>query len=301
MIRRRGIWAFTRDVTRHFLDRDGASHTRALAYQLTLVLLSGFIGLVGLSSVLDLPWVRGTIEQLGKRLSPGPSARLIEEAARQGASGGATAMVVGLGTALVAGTLAMAQIERSGNRMFGLREDRLWSRRYAVAFLLAVSGGILIAMAGLLMGAGRAIADGAGWDADLLTVWQLFRWPVGVAIAAVGVSALFRVAPRERGASKRALAAGAVVAVALWGASTGLLALYFSTSGSADAAYGPLLSIVALLLWSALTSFALHVGLAVAAALSDADRGPDRTVMIPELDEGSIAQEERMRIRPRTR
>jgi hypothetical protein len=36
-------------------DADGTSHVRALAYQSMFVLLSGFIGLVGLASAFDLP------------------------------------------------------------------------------------------------------------------------------------------------------------------------------------------------------------------------------------------------------
>jgi uncharacterized BrkB/YihY/UPF0761 family membrane protein len=44
------------------------------------------------------------------------------------------------------------------------------------------------------------------------------------------------------------------------------LGLYFSVSSSA--AYGSLLSVIALLLWSSLSSLALHLGLAVTAELA---------------------------------
>ena len=55
--------------------------------------------------------------------------------------------------------------------------------------------------------------------------------------------------------------AGTAIAVVLWGLFTGLLSLYFAMSNSADQAYGPLLSVIALLLWAGLTSLALHLGI----------------------------------------
>ncbi len=130
-VRRWGGGELARSSAKRFREADGTSHVRALAYQSMFVLLSGFIGLVGLASAFDLPRVRGIVEQMADTLSPGPSARLLREAARQGANGGTTAMVLGLLAALLAGTLAMAQVERSANRLAGRSEDRSPATRYA--------------------------------------------------------------------------------------------------------------------------------------------------------------------------
>jgi len=54
-------------------EADGLSHVPALAFQSMFVLLSGFIGQVGLASAFDLPRVRGIIEEMAATLSPGPS------------------------------------------------------------------------------------------------------------------------------------------------------------------------------------------------------------------------------------
>ena len=107
-VRRKGGGELARSSLKRLREADGLSHVRALAFQSMFVLLSGFIGLVGLASAFDLPRVRGIVEEMAATLSPGPSGRLLQEAARQGATGGTTAMVFGLLAALVAGTLAMA-------------------------------------------------------------------------------------------------------------------------------------------------------------------------------------------------
>jgi YihY family inner membrane protein len=260
---------------RRFRDADGGSHTRALAFQTMFVAISGFIGFIGLVSVLHLPAVRDTMTGLAQRLAPGPSGKLLAEAARQGATRGGTAMFLGLLSALVAGTLAMMQIERSANRLFGLREDRPTGARIGRAFALTVSAGILLAIAGLVLGAGQSIGHGAGWHGTSGTVWSVLRWPLGIVIGAAGTFLLFRWAPRERVGSRRAEVTGAVVASALWVVFTAALGLSLSMSSSSTT-YGPLLAIVALLLWSALAALALHLGLAVTAEMGGARGEPVR-------------------------
>ncbi len=281
-VRRKGGGELARSSLNRLREADGLSHVRALAFQSMFVLLSGFIGLVGLASAFDLPRVRGIVEEMAAALSPGPSGRLLQEAARQGATGGTTAMVFGLLTALLAGTLAMAQIERSANRLAGRSEDRPVWQRYGVAFVLALSAGVLLAAGGLALVGGRAISRGLGWEGTALTVWNVARWPVGVAVAAVGIYLLFRTAPRERVGSSAALAAGTTVAVALWFLFSLALGLYFSLSSSA--AYGSLLSVIALLLWSSLSSLALHLGLAVTAELAIGESRSEGLVRVPESE-----------------
>src|SRR3954471_11119745 len=53
-VRRRGLGASIGAVTKRFIKADGTSHTRALGYQGTFALLSGFIGLVGLQGAWGL-------------------------------------------------------------------------------------------------------------------------------------------------------------------------------------------------------------------------------------------------------
>lgn len=259
---------FLRAVVRRYWDGDGPSHTRALAYHSTLVLLAGFIGFIGMASVLDAPTIRGTAQQMITQLSPGPSGRILEEAAKQGASGGGAAMVLGFGTAVVAGTRGMRQVERAANRMFGVEKDRPFLYRYRVALLLALSAGSLLAGGGLVLGGGQAIAEGAGFRGTVEEVWEVLRWPLGIGVAAAAVLLIYRIAPRKHPGDQRTLLWGAASALLLWVSFTGLLVAYFSVSEKATQTYGPLVGIVALLLWSALSSLALILGLAVTAELA---------------------------------
>jgi uncharacterized BrkB/YihY/UPF0761 family membrane protein len=280
LVRERGVGATARGVVERFREADGTSHSRALAYQVVFVVVSGFIGLVGLASVLGIGFVRDTVVEMSTRIAPGPSSRLLEEAAQEGSSGGSTAMLLGLGSALVAGTFAMAQVERSGNRTAGVREDRPGIRRYVVALGLSLSAGVLIALGLLVLGGGRAIAAGAGWSGAAATVWTLARWPLGFVLATAGLLLLFVAAPRDRIASTGAIAIGALVAVTLWVVFTIGLAIYFAV-GEGSQTYGSLLAVIALVTWSGASAIALHVGLATAVEL-DRRAAPGAVVSIPE-------------------
>ena len=253
---------FAGDVVRRFRHADGTSHSRALAYQVMLVVLSGFIGLVGMASLLEMQEIRSSVQELVSSVSPGPSGSLLQEAAQQGAEGGALAAFIGLGTAWIAGMFAVAQVERSANRIMGLDQDRSTGRRYLVAFLLAVPVGVLLASGGLLVGAGSAFVNGFGLEDTGRIIWEIVRWPLGLLLVGGGMFLLLRAAPSRRLGSTRHLLAGAVISLVLWAAFTGLLSLYFAVSSSSSQTYGPLLAVIALLFWAGLTSLALHFGIA---------------------------------------
>ncbi|HVD70082.1 MAG TPA: YihY/virulence factor BrkB family protein [Actinomycetota bacterium] len=257
----RSAGTFTKDVVRHFRRADGTSHTRGLAYQVMLVVIPGLIALVGLASMLHIAEVRSTVQHLVEMLSPGPSGKLLTEAAAQGASGGATAAIVGLVAALIAGMFAVAQVERSANRLSGLDQDRPTAKRYGLALLLAIPVGILLSAGVVLIGAGGPVVDGLGLEGGARVVWEVARWPLGLLVAAAGIMLLLRVAPVRRLGSTRHLMAGTAIAVVLWGVFTGLLSLYFALSNSTSQTYGPLLAVIALLLWAGATSLALHLGI----------------------------------------
>jgi uncharacterized BrkB/YihY/UPF0761 family membrane protein len=274
-----GVGRAAGDAVTRFIEHDGTSHARALAYQFAFVLMSGFIGLIGLASVLNWAQLRATVEEQAERLAPGPGARLLQEAAQHGASGAGTAAFVGILAAMTGGTLAMAQLERSANRLSDVDRDRPALARYVLSLGLAVSSGALLVIGGLIVGSGKSIAHGAGFEGAAATVWSIARWPLGAATAGAGIFVLYRVLVPGR-PSTRDLMVGSAVALALWVAFTAALGLYLSVGSQSSHSYGPLLAVIALLLWSALTSLALHLGIAVIAERTHASG--DRTLRLPD-------------------
>ena len=281
----RGVGRFAGDVLLRFRSADGTTHVRALAYQTMFVAISGFIGLIGLASVLDIEQLRGVAQQMARSFAPGESGRLLQETIRQGSSEGATAAIVGLVAATIAGTLALAQLERSANRLAGSNEDRPGVGRYLVAARLALTAGVLLVAGTLVAIGGGAVARGFGWTGTVETTWAIARWPIGAALVLLATYLLFLGVPRARIGARREVFGGALASLALWVAFSAALALYFAIRADAgENPYGPLLAVVALLLWSMLSSLAFHLGMATVCDLAGAPRpGAGDVVRLPDM------------------
>ena len=262
---------FADSVTR-FRAADGFSHSRALAFQLTLTLLPALIAVVGLAAALDQEELRlwcGTRCRRSRRAPQGKSSQTRCGRARPAldASPARPRWSAGALAAAVAGTTAMAQVERGANRIYGVERDRPFGHKYVRALLLAMSAGLLALLSLALLMGGAAIRDAVDWSEGLDAVWRVARWPLGVAFAVASVSLLFEYSPRRRQPEASWLAFGAAVSVGLWLVFMALLAVYIDTTDSFGATYGPLAGTIGVLLWAFLASVGLFLGLAFAAQL----------------------------------
>jgi YihY family inner membrane protein len=269
------------DTLTRFRAADGFSHSRALAFQITLTLLPALIAVVGLAAVLDQDDFRRAVQATIDSIAPGAVGDLLTDALEQGSTAasrdsGETALVGGFVAAALAGMGAMAQVERGANRIYGVERDRPFARKYAVALGLALSAGVLAIGAFVLLVGGSAIREAAGWSDGFDAFWSVARWPLGILFVGASVSILFQWAPRRRQPEPTWLAFGATVAVVLWLAFMGVLKLYVDVADSFGATYGPVAGTIGVLLWAFLTSIALFAGLAFAAQLEAVRAGVER-------------------------
>jgi len=184
---------------------------------------------------------------------------------------GEVALALGMLTGLIALTMAMAQVERGANRVYGVERDRPAVRKYARAAVLAITAGAAALGGFLLMVGGEALGDAVqqtyAWGDLAEGIWDWLRWPTGLALTVTAVAVIFEWAPRRRQPSASWLAIGAAIAVVLWLLVSAGLAAYVAGSDAFGATYGPLTAVMALLLWANLTGVALFLGLAFAAQL----------------------------------
>ncbi len=271
-----GLGGLVTDSWQRLRFADGFSHARSLAYAISLVLVQAIISLVGFASAFGTGGTRGVLIRSLKAAVPGPAGQMLTDAVRQAEQAGASHQYLGLAFglvgALVTGATVMGQIERALNRIYGVEEDRPTFEKYRRALGLAVTAGLLAAAASVVLvfgnRAGQSIGDGVG-----STIWDFGRWPLALVLMASAIALLFRWAPRRHQPGWSWLAFGAAVSVVLWAAATLVLGGFFSMSTSFGKTYGPLAGIVALLLWSLLSSIALLYGAAIAAQLESVRAG----------------------------
>lgn len=273
---------------------DGFSHARAFALQLALAAVPLVIAGAGLATALGAESIAQVVARTVVAISPGSSDRLLAdviEGGDEGSERGEVVVVLGLLTAFVAATSAFAQLERGANRIYGTKRDRPALRKYGNAALLTATAGVAMAAGLLLIVAGEpfgeALEEVYRWGDAAETVWDVVRWPVGLALLVVAVTLLFRYAPRRKQPQLSWLAVGAAVTVLAWLIASGLLALYVVAAAGFDETYGPLTAVMALLIWANLTGIALLMGIALAAQLEAVRAGrPDP--LLPDSDDDGI-------------
>jgi uncharacterized BrkB/YihY/UPF0761 family membrane protein len=95
--------------------------------------------------------------------APGPTSGLltsaVEQATRVGRHHRYLPLTVGLVGTVVTATMAMGQLERAMNRIYGIERDRPFAEKYKRALLLALSAGVVIATAFGLLAFGRGLVD----------------------------------------------------------------------------------------------------------------------------------------------
>jgi YihY family inner membrane protein len=271
-LRTTGWGQLAKDSFVRFRAADGTSHSRSLAFQVMLTLLPFMIAVVGLATALNVDQLRQLFTQTVDRLAPGPAGQIFTQAISQGAKsatrGGIAALLLGAVAALASATVAMGQIERGANRLYGVEQDRPTAQKYLNGFKLACTAGVLTVAAFLIIVGGTDVARATGLSGVVKGLWTVLRWPLSIGFVILAFALLFRAAPRRHQPSWSWLAVGSGVSVLLWFIFTGALAFYLDvSSGTFGRTYGPLTGIIAILIWTFLTSLAIYLGLAFAAQL----------------------------------
>ena len=265
-----------RDAFRRFRSADGTSHARSMAFLSELIVIQGIVIALGLASALSDGNLSRLIVDTLRGVAPGPAGKVLTQAVTQAHQAGSShryaALIIGLAAVVISGAMLMGQLERGLNRIYGIERDRPTVSKYARAFVLAVSAGLLSAAAFVALAIGHSIAGSLG-SRTSVRIWDVVRWPVGIALAMAMIALLYRWSPRRRQPAWSWLAFGAVVAVILWTLCTIALSLFFAFSSSFGQTYGPLAGIIALALWSFATSVAILYGAAVAAQLESVRAG----------------------------
>lgn len=249
---------------------DGFTHARSLALMTALVAVQGLVAVIGIASAVGREGLGLAAERVTRAVAPGPVGdallTAIQEARANGGAGRFVAIAVGLLGALVSGTTAMGQLQRSLNRIYGVEQDRPTLDKYGRAFALALSAGVLMIGAFGAIAFGDAIGASIG-DNAVTPIWGIGRIPLALGALVAAMALLLRVCPRRRQPSSSWLAPGAVVAVACWALATVALGAVLGINESFGDAYGHLAGVVALLVWALLSSIAVLYGAAISAQL----------------------------------
>lgn len=227
---------------------------------------------LGPSSAVDT--LRGPVEQLVQA----PTAGL--------------ALIIGLAGALWSASGYVGAFGRAMNRMYEVDEGRpIWKLR-PVMLVVTLVGLICIAAAGLMLAVSgpvaTAVGDAIGAGDTALTVWNIARWPVVLALIVLAVAILYYATPNVQQPKFRWISTGAGMAIVVWILASVLFGFYVANFSSYNKTYGSLAGVIIFLLWLWITNLALLFG---AELDSELERGR-------QLQAG-IEAEDRLQLPPR--
>ena len=198
---------------------------------------------------------------------PAEAVTLIDDSldrATQNPNGGLALVIVGGVLALWTATGAMNALMRSLNNIFDREETRgfVKQRVTALAMLTCVFVALALVFGLLILGEpiSNWLGDLTGLEGAFDAIWWAAQWPILILALLATFAALLRLGPDTPQRGWGFLSVGAVIAVAIWLAASGLFGFYVSQFGSYNKAWGALAGVIIMLTWLWLSAVALLFG-----------------------------------------
>lgn len=191
----------------------------------------------------------------------------------------ASLLTVGIGGAIWSSSAAMVAIIDALNHAYDIAERRPWWKRRCVAIALTLSLALfmLVALTFVLIGPSMATRFAAwfGLAPAVTMVWQLIRWPVILLSAVLAIDLVYHFAP-NRAARWAWITPGALIATALWIASSFAFKFYVTNVADYSATYGTIGGVIVTMLWFYVSGLALLTGAELNAVVEAARRSTTR-------------------------
>jgi membrane protein len=262
----RGSWrAAGRRSVAEFKDDFLQDRAAALTYYSVQAIFPGILALVSLLGLFGRSATDSLIANLA-HLVPKTARTILLDAVHRlqgGHSAAGVLTIVGILLALWSTSSYVAAFMRAANAIYDVPEGRpAWKTlpvRLGVTVLLMVllvaSATIVVLTGSLARHVGQLLHIGSA----AVTTWDIAKWPVLVVLVCLMVAVLYWASPNAR-QGLRWIIPGAVIAIGVWLAASGLFALYVANFGHYNKVYGSIGGLIIFLIWLWLTNTAILFG-----------------------------------------
>ncbi|TWH05347.1 membrane protein [Rhodococcus rhodochrous J45] len=290
-------WKYVlRRTIREFSRDECTDLAAALTYYAVLSLFPALLVVVSLLGVFGqgqttVDTVLGMVEDLGPSSAVDTLRGPIEQLVSAPTAG--FALVVGILGALWSASGYVGAFGRAMNRIYEIEEGRpVWKLRplmlliTAVALVAAGATALMLVISGPVA---RTIGDVIGLGDTAVTVWNIVKWPVMLALVVMIVAVLYYATPNVSQPKFRWVSLGSLIAIVVWIVASVAFAFYVSNFGSYNKTYGSLAGAVIFLLWLWITNLALLFGAEFDAEMErgrqlQAGMPAEKTLQLPERD-----------------
>jgi membrane protein len=263
----RSWWYVARRTVREFSRDECMDSAAALTYYAVLSIFPATIALVSLlgvfgqgrettNALLDI------VNDIGPQSAVDTLEGPLEDLSTTPGAG--IALLVGVLVALWSASGYVGAFGRAMNRIYQVPEGRpFWKLRptMIVVTLVAV---LLVAILAVALVVTGPLAESVGRTVGLgdtaVTVWDIAKWPVLLAIVIAVVAILYYATPNVKQPKFRWISLGALAAIVTWAIASVAFGLYVATFGTYSQTYGSLAGVIVFLLWLWITNLALLFG-----------------------------------------
>jgi len=283
------LFATIKRTFTEFSEDNMSDWAAALTYYGLLSLFPALIALVSIVGLVGDPaTTTKTITDMVTKLGPGSAADTFAGpiksiTAHRGTAG--ILFIVGLGTALWSASGYVGAFIRASNIIYETPEGRPFWKLRPLQILVTLIMLVLLALVALaLVLTGpvvTAVAEPLGISGMAVSIWDIAKWPVLLAVVVTMFAVLFYSAPNVKVAGFKWVTPGAVLAIVLWLIASAAFAFYVANFGSYDKTYGTLGGLVCLLVWLWITNVALLLGMELN---SERERSRELAAGVPGAD-----------------
>jgi membrane protein len=261
-------WPVLKGAVSKFKEENLSDWAAALTYYGLLSLFPAVIALVSVIGLVGDPeTTTETITDVITEIGPETAAETFEGpvesiATHRGTAG--VAFVLGLAVAIWSASAYVGAFMRASNIVYSTEESRPFWKLRPLQIAITLGMMLLVALLALsLVLTGPivdAIAEPVGIGSTAVSLWNVLKWPVMVAVFVLILSVLYYTSPDAELREFRWVTPGSVVALVIWAIASAGFALYVANFGSYDKTYGTLAGLIVLIVWLWITNLAILFG-----------------------------------------
>jgi membrane protein len=265
---RKPSWKYiTRKTFREFTQDQCPDLAAALTYYAVLSLFPALLALVSLIGIFGDPQkTTSALLEIVSGIAPAETVNTVrgpvEELASSPAAG--FTLVIGLVTALWSASGYVGAFGRAMNRVYEVDEGRPFVKLRGTMLAVTLLAVVIVALlAGMLVLSGpvaEAVGGAIGLSGTILTVWNIAKWPIVVALVIVIIAVLFYATPNVKQPKFRWMSLGSFIALVVFLLASLGFAFYVANFANYNKTYGALGGVIVMLLWLWILNMSLLFG-----------------------------------------
>jgi len=239
----------------------------ALTYYAVLSLFPAILALVSLIGIFGDPQkTTDALLQIVRGFVPAETADtvggVVQDLANAPAAG--LTLVIGIATALWSASGYVGAFGRAMNRVYEVDEGRPFVKLRGTMLVVTLFAIVVIALlAGMLVLSGpvsEAVGNFIGLSGVVLTVWNIAKWPVMVALIIVIIAVLYYATPNVKQPKFKWMSMGSAIALFVFLLASAGFGFYVGNFGNYNKTYGALGGVIVMLLWLWILNMSLLFG-----------------------------------------